>query len=249
MENKKIISLTITLVLILTIVPLISIPTFAQADKSKTYDNLYASVQGETNAAAAYHAFANKAENEGYPAIANLFRATADAETRHADDEWAILQSMGATECPIATTPTVETTAKNLQTAIDGETFEYTSMYTEFLETAQNEENTAATRIFKLAMKAEEVHAGNYKDALNNLQDANYLNEKYSEVYRCVTCGEVVTALPNKCPICGALGETFVTYNAKEKNTLSNNAIIILITAIVVMALAAAIILTKKRNN
>ncbi|MCL1873814.1 MAG: InlB B-repeat-containing protein, partial [Clostridiales bacterium] len=60
-----------------------------------TYANLYAAVQGETNAAAAYQAFAAKALADGYPIIAKLFFATADAEAKHADDEWAILAGMG----------------------------------------------------------------------------------------------------------------------------------------------------------
>jgi rubrerythrin len=180
-----------------------------------TYANLYASVQGETNASAAYKAFAAKAREEGYPVIALLFEATADAETKHADDEWAILVSMGATNRPTAGAPTVGTTAQNLQAAFDGETYEYTVMYPEFLATAQAEGNTAAARIFNLAMRAEEVHAGNYADVAALLQAGKVaeINAKYSVVYRCVVCGEVVTTRPDpRCPICGAAGDTFVKY-------------------------------------
>jgi rubrerythrin len=221
----------------------------AQTNEAKTYDNLYASVQGETNAAAAYRAFADKAEEEGYLAVANLFRATSDAEAKHADDEWTVLQGMGATERPTATTPTVGSTAQNLQAAFDGETYEYTVMYPEFLETAQKEGNTDAERIFRRAMNAEKVHANNYQDVLANLQDTDYLNEKYSEVYRCVICGEVVAELPDKCPICGALGDTFVTYTA-NKNTLSNSILIALIAAIlIIIFVAAAIFLIKKKHK
>ena len=88
--------------------------------ESATYSNLYASVQGETNASAAYKAFADKALEEGRPAIARLFLATSNAEAKHAADEWTILQSMGATERPVAATPEVGTTAENLQAAIEG---------------------------------------------------------------------------------------------------------------------------------
>jgi len=179
-----------------------------------TYDNLYASVQGETNAAAAYRAFAAQAQAEGYPAIANLFSATADAEAKHADDEWAILQSMGASERPLAATPTVGTTAQNLQTAFDGETYEYTVMYPGFVKVAQIEGLTEAARIFNLALRAEEVHAGNYADVLALLQagDIADLNVKYDDIYRCPVCGEVVTERPGFCPICGAAGDTFISY-------------------------------------
>ena len=178
-----------------------------------TYDNLYASVQGEMNASAAYNAFAVQAETEGYSVIARLFRATSDAEAKHADDEWAILQSMGAIERPMADAPTVGTTAQNLQAAFDGETYEYTVMYPGFLATAQAEGMTAAAQIFRWAMRAEEVHASNYKDVLDNLADTNYINTKYAVLYRCLTCGEVVTLRPATCPICGAAGSSFVIYN------------------------------------
>jgi rubrerythrin len=140
------------------------LPLVANAEGVDTYDNLYASVQGETNAAAAYRAFANKAEADGYPVIARLFRATADAEAKHADDEWAILVSMGATVRPVAATPTVGTTLENLQAAFDGETYEYIVMYPTFLATAQAEGMTEAARIIRFAMGAEQVHAGNFTD-------------------------------------------------------------------------------------
>ena len=180
-----------------------------------TYDNLYAALQGETNATAAYLAFAAKAAEEGYPMIAQLFTATADAEAKHADDEWAILLSMGATVRPTAAAPTVGTTLENLLAAFDGETYEYTVMYPDFLATAQAEGETDAARIFNRANRAEEVHAGNFADVRSLLLagDIAGINAKYAVVYRCVTCGEVVTTLPDpRCPICGADKETFAQY-------------------------------------
>ena len=191
---------------------MISSSTAVMAD---TYENLYAAVQGETNANAAYNAFAAQAQFEGYPVIARLFLATADAEAKHADDEWAVLVSMGATDRPVAATPTVGSTAENLLTAFNGETYEYTVMYPEFLATALAENISAAVTIFNRAMRAEEVHAGNYFDVLANLGNDDYINGKYAVVYRCPTCGEVVTTLPGRCPICGESGANFVAYYAQ----------------------------------
>ncbi|MCL1873080.1 MAG: dockerin type I domain-containing protein [Clostridiales bacterium] len=193
--------------------PICGRPGSTFATYNQTYFNLYDSVQGETNAAAFYRASAAKALADGYPVIAQLFNATADAEAKHADDEWAILSGMGATVRPVAAVPTVGTTAENLQAAFDGETYEYTVMYPDFRATALAEGMTAAANIFRLAMAAEEVHAGNYADVLANIADKSYINIKYATVYRCVTCGEVVTSLPANCPICGRPGETFVVYN------------------------------------
>ena len=183
--------------------------------RSQTYANLYSAEQGEMNAVAHYKAFADKATAEGYPTVACLFRATADAELKHADDEWAVLTSMGATDRPVADTPVVGTTAENLQAAFDGETYEWTTMYPGFLATAQTEGETDAAHIFNLARQAEQVHAGNYSDALSHLDNATYLNSKYAVVYRCPVCGEVVTELPSsRCPICGTDAATFVKYDS-----------------------------------
>jgi rubrerythrin len=181
---------------------------------TQTYVNLYASVQGETNASAAYRAFAAQALTEGYPVIAQLFTATADAEAKHADDEWAILVSMGATDRPTAAVPVVGTTLENLQTAFNGETYEYTVMYPDFLAKAQAEGIAAAATIFNRAGRAEQVHAGNYADVLALLTANDYaaVAAKYATVYRCVVCGEVVEVLPANCPICYAAGGSFVKY-------------------------------------
>jgi rubrerythrin len=181
---------------------------------TQTYANLYASVQGETNANAAYTAFAAQALADGYPAIARLFTATADAELKHADDEWNILAGMGATVRPTADAPTVGTTLDNLLAAFNGETYEYTVMYPGFLATAQAEGITAAATIFRRAGAAEAVHAGNYADvrALLEAGDTAAIEADYAVLYRCVTCGEVVTARPTNCPICNVPGSTFVQY-------------------------------------
>ena len=183
--------------------------------QAPTYENLYLSVQGETNAAAAYRAFAEQALDEGYKAIATLFTATADAEEKHAADEWAVLQTLGATERPVAQTPTVGSTLQNLQTALTGETYEYTVMYPAFVAQAQEDGMADAERIFRRAMGAEEVHAGNYADVLTllNAGETELIKQKYDIVYRCTICGEVVTDLPaSRCPICGARPEDFVEY-------------------------------------
>ena len=193
--------------------PICGRPGSTFATYNQTYFNLYDAVQGETNATAFYRASAVKALAEGYPVVAQLFNATADAENKHADDEWAILSGMGATVRPVAATPTVGTTAENLLAAFNGETYEYTIMYPDFWATAIDEGMTAAANIFRLAMAAEEVHAGNYADVLANLADTSYVNIKYATVYRCTTCGEVVTKLPTNCPICGRPGSSFVVYS------------------------------------
>ncbi|MCL2166407.1 MAG: rubrerythrin family protein [Clostridiales bacterium] len=220
---KKIIS-SLLIVLLTTMLPL-QLFAAAAAQESETYANLYAAVQGETNANAAYLAFAEKALNEGYLVIARLFQATADAEAKHAEDEWAILQTMGATQRPVASKPSVGSTADNLLAAFNGETYEYQVMYPEFMDTAEaegmNAGDTNARRIFNLAKQAEEIHAGNYFEVLTNLADTGYINSKYVTIYRCPVCGEVVVGRPGRCPICNADGSTFIEYSGPLSVDLS----------------------------
>ena len=171
-----------------------------------TYANLFMSVKGETTAAAKYLDFAEKALAEGHIVIAQLFKATADAEQKHADDEWAILVNMDPTltseDKPAASEYEVGTTEENLLAAFNGETYEYTTMYPAFRAVASLENETAAAGIFRLAMRAEETHARNYKDVLDHLSDKAYINSTYASIYRCKTCGEIETTLPTNCPIC-----------------------------------------------
>lgn len=80
-------------------------------------------------------------------------------------------------------------------------------MYPEFLKVAQEEGNQAAVRTFTLALKAEEVHAKLYKEALDNL-------DQECEVfyYLCPVCGNIEKAVPEKYFICGAPGTKFIKY-------------------------------------
>jgi len=163
-------------------------------NNQKTHENLMAAFAGESQANRKYLAYAKKAESEGKTNAAKLFRVAADAETLHAHKE---LELAGK----------ITTTQVNLQDAIKGETHEYKSMYPEFLETANLEENKAAARIFTFAMKAEEVHAKLYTEALENIDDTEEVF-----YYLCPVCGNIEKGRPDKCFICGVSGDKFIKY-------------------------------------
>jgi rubrerythrin len=157
-----------------------------------TEKNLEAAFAGESQANRKYLAFAKQADLEGYPQIARLFRATAEAETIHAH---AHLKAMGV----------VKSTADNLKAAISGETYEFREMYPPFIKEAEAENNTAAIRTFKLANEAEKVHAGLYEKALANLDKKEMTN-----VYLCIVCGHIAEGgVPDACPICGAKAQAY----------------------------------------
>lgn len=152
-----------------------------------TDKNLAAAFAGESQANRKYLAFAKQADQEGFPQIAKLFRATAEAETIHAH---AHLKAMGG----------IKSTAENLKSAVSGETYEFDEMYPPFIKEAEAENNAAAVRTFKLANEAEKIHAELYQKALANLD-----SKEVYDVYLCPVCGHVAEgSLPDACPICGA---------------------------------------------
>ena len=160
-----------------------------------TSDNLKEAFAGESQANRKYLAFAKKAEDDGYPQVAKLFRATAEAETVHAHTH---LRVMGG----------IKKTDENLQEAIEGEGFEFQQMYPKFLEEAQAEENNPAVFSFKFALAVEEIHHGLYTEALNAIQSGSDIPD--ARIYVCPVCGNTVKDdIPDKCPVCGAAKEKF----------------------------------------
>ena len=161
---------------------------------SNTQDNLMAAFAGESQANRKYTAYAKKAEAEGKLNAAKLFRAAADAETLHALKHFEVAGKIGGT-------------VDNLKDAVAGETHEYKDMYPDFVKLAEAEGNKAALMSFTFAMKAEEVHARLYQEALDSL-DA----EGEVFYYLCPVCGNIEKAVPEKCPICGVPGSKFIKY-------------------------------------
>jgi rubrerythrin len=155
-----------------------------------TSDNLQDAFAGESQANRKYLAFAKKAEADGFPQVAKLFRATAEAETVHAH---AHLRVMGG----------IQNTAANLQTAIDGEGFEFQEMYPDYVAAAEAEGEKAALRSFKYALAVEETHHGLYNEALKAVVEGKDLQE--APIHVCPVCGHtVIGEAPDKCPVCGA---------------------------------------------
>jgi rubrerythrin len=158
-------------------------------------ENLQAAFAGESQANRKYLAFAQKAEKDGFPQVAKLFRAAAEAETIHAH---AHLRVMGG----------IKGTADNLKAAIEGEGYEYTEMYPEFLKTAEAEGNKAAEVSFRYALAVEEIHHGLYTRAMEAVKSGKDMPE--AKIYVCPVCGNTVLGeTPEKCPICNVPGDKF----------------------------------------
>jgi rubrerythrin len=134
---------------------------------SKTHDNLKAAFAGESQANRRYLYFAKVADVEGYPEIAGNFRETAEGETGHAHGHLDYLKKVGdpATDLPIGDT------AKNLASAVAGETHEYTDMYPGMAKTARDEDFDEIADWFETLAKAERSHANRFQKALDTLDD------------------------------------------------------------------------------
>jgi rubrerythrin len=160
---------------------------------TKSIDDLKAAFAGESQANRRYLAFAKKADEEGYPQVAKLFRAAAAAETVHAHNH---LRALGD----------VKTTTENLQTAIAGENYENTIMYPEFIKDAEGDQNKKALGSFKFAIEAEKVHEALYREALGSLSKDTPL----VDYYVCPVCGFTHAGpYTGKCPVCSTPVERF----------------------------------------
>ena len=159
---------------------------------SKSEKGLMDAFAGESQANRKYLAFAVQADKDGYTQVAKLFRAAAEAETIHAH---AHLRAAGK----------VDATKENLQTAIDGETFEFTDMYPAMIADAKAEGLAAAERSFSFANAVEKIHAALYTKALQDLG-----NNDEVDYYICPVCGNTVEGEPDgPCAICSVQASMF----------------------------------------
>jgi len=133
---------------------------------SKTWANLKEGFAGESQANRRYLYFSRRADIEGQPDIAGVFRDTAEGETGHAFGHFDFLAEVGD---PVTNVP-VGDTAANLKSAIEGETYEYTQMYPGFAKTAREEGFEEISEWFETLAKAEKSHAGRFTKALDSLK-------------------------------------------------------------------------------
>jgi len=161
----------------------------------KTEANLRQAFAGESQANRRYLFFAAKAEKEGLPQVARLFRAAAEAETVHAYNHFNAMTGIGSN-------------IDNLSAAVIGEHQEFTRMYPPMIEQAIEEEDARAQRSFEWADAVEKIHYELFQGLLKALKEKQEIkNEPY---FVCPVCGNTVPGkAPDKCPVCGAPGNKF----------------------------------------
>ena len=162
----------------------------------KTEDNLKEAYAGESQASTRYIAFADRAERDGYPQVAKLFRALSLSETIHARNH---LETMDG----------VKSTEENLKESIAGERMEHVHMYANFIEQANQEGNKRAALTFKWARNTEMAHESMFRSVLDALKSGSELPAINYHV--CQLCGFTVEdEAPEKCPICGSVKLIFM---------------------------------------
>jgi len=132
---------------------------------TKTEENLKEAFAGESQANRRYLYFAQKADIEGYPDTAALFRSVAEGETGHAFGHFDFLAEVGDP----ATGEPVGDTEDNLKSSIVGETYEYTEMYPGFSKTAREEGFEEIAEWLETLARAEKSHAGRFQKGLDEL--------------------------------------------------------------------------------
>jgi len=165
-------------------------------DMTKT--NLEAAFAGESQAHMKYLIFADQAEKDGFTNVARLFRANAYAEQVHATSHFKVMKKLAET-------------SENLQTGINGETYEVEEMYPAFTAVAELQDERGAVRSTKWAREAEKIHAEMYTNAKLTVDKGQ--DSLIGNMYVCSVCGWTGEGdTPDNCPLCNAKKELIKTF-------------------------------------
>lgn len=172
---------------------------------TKTEHNLLASFAGESQARSRYTLFAEKAREEGYEQIAQIFQITAEQELVHAKQFFSRLEG-GVVEITAGyPAGVVGDTLTNLKEAAAGEKEEWSDLYANFAETAKEEGFPEIAALFKLVASVEVEHEERYKKLIERLESGTEFASEEPVQWQCRKCGYVYTGknAPKRCPVCG----------------------------------------------
>lgn len=162
-------------------------------NESRTFANLMAAYAGESQALVKYVLYAKQASKEGFEEISNIFNETAYNEQAHAK-QW--LQYIHGGNLP--------DTLGCLQDGAGGEHYEWTEMYKQFAEEAEQEGYKQIAAKFRLVAEVEKTHEARYNAFAKTLEDGQTFKKVTAQRWICLNCGYVYegTEAPSVCPIC-----------------------------------------------
>ena len=160
---------------------------------SKTEQNLMAAFAGESQARNKYTYYASKAKKDGYEQLAAIFEETANNEKEHAKLWFKELHG-----------GSIPTTTENLEDAAAGENYEWTEMYKEFAEVANEEGFTRIAKLFEMVGQIEKEHEERYLTLLQNIKDERVFKKDANKIWVCRNCGHVYEGEEalQVCPVC-----------------------------------------------
>jgi len=174
---------------------------------TKTAENLMKAFAGESQARNRYTYYASIAKKEGYVQIHNLFLETADNEKEHAKRFFKFLNESLAGEMVeiTATFPAgLGDTKTNLLAAAEGENEEWTDLYPEFANIAEEEGFKEVAVVFRKIAEVEKHHEKRYRKLLNNIETDKVFNKDVAVEWKCNNCGYIHTGEKaiSMCPAC-----------------------------------------------
>ena len=160
-----------------------------------TFENLLIALGEEHKNRQLFLAFADKADAEGAPQVAKLFRATAEAERIHAEAQLTMLD-------------TVRSTRENLLQAMAAEEREFQDLYVKFLRESQEEGHQPAIELLTRIMASERLHHNLFSQALDAMDAGRPVEQ--APIFVCSYCGNIVIGeIAGPCSICGKGAEKF----------------------------------------
>jgi rubrerythrin len=207
-----------------------------------TQANLEAAFGGESMANRKYLFFADVAKQLGHAELARLFRDTANQETEHAFAHFRLLHPELVVSDPerLDEVGRQAILARCLQLAIEGETYEYTTMYPEFAAQARTDRDGSATAEFEEQIVESQDHAGIFRTAARNFGLLAPIEQHHAERYGValqalqgqgvagepavgdpdsgIAAGTPFEAIPDSwtCPICGTRKANFIPFREAE---------------------------------
>ncbi len=159
---------------------------------TKTEENLKKAFAGESEARNKYTFYANKAREEGYEQIGNIFDETASNEKEHAEIWYKLLHDG------------IHSTEENLKDAAAGEYHEATEMYPQMAREAIAEGFNKIAYLFNAVGAIEKTHYERYSKLLKNMETDMVFKKPEEVMWQCLNCGHihVSTEAPEVCPVC-----------------------------------------------
>jgi rubrerythrin len=174
---------------------------------TQTAENLMRAFAGESQARSRYTYYASQAEKEGYIQISNIFMETAENELQHAKRFFNLANESlnGETVQITATYPVaLGDTKANLLSAANGENEEWSALYPEFGNVAENEGFPIIAAAFRNIAKVEAKHEARFRKFLDAIENGTVFKKETTTLWKCINCGFIYEGLeaPQVCPSC-----------------------------------------------